>query len=74
MALESGSRPAEEQPAPAPQFAVEARGLTRRFGSLVAVRSLDLGIAPGTIFGLLGTNGAGKTTVIKMLTTLLPPS
>ncbi|MGA8831285.1 MAG: ATP-binding cassette domain-containing protein, partial [Desulfomonilaceae bacterium] len=53
---------------------VETFGLNRRFGSLVAVDDLNLGVASGAIFGLLGTNGAGKSTTIKMLTTLLPPS
>ncbi|HEX8011063.1 MAG TPA: ATP-binding cassette domain-containing protein [Casimicrobiaceae bacterium] len=48
--------------------------LTRRFGALAAVDSLDLAIDEGEVFGLLGRNGAGKTTLIKMLTTLLPPS
>ncbi len=54
--------------------AISTVGLTRRFGSLVAVDHLDLSIPTATIFGLLGSNGAGKTTTIKMLTTLLPPS
>jgi ABC-2 type transport system ATP-binding protein len=54
--------------------AIVLRGLMRRFGSLVAVDAVDLAIAAGTIHGLLGTNGAGKTTVIKMLATLLPPT
>lgn len=54
--------------------AVRTTGLTRRFGSLVAVNALDLTIAPRTIFGLLGSNGAGKSTTIRMLTTLLPPT
>lgn len=54
--------------------AIVLRGLTRRFGGLVAVDAVDLAIAAGTIHGLLGTNGAGKTTVIKMLATLLPPT
>jgi ABC-2 type transport system ATP-binding protein len=49
-------------------------GLTRRFGELVAVDHLDLTVEHGAFFGLLGSNGAGKTTVIRMLTTLLPPS
>src|ERR1035437_6795581 len=53
---------------------VRTIALTRRFGSLLAVDALDLTIATGTIFGLLGSNGAGKTTVIRMLTTLLPPT
>jgi ABC-2 type transport system ATP-binding protein len=55
-------------------LAIETRGLTRKFGSLVAVDSLSLSVESGEVFGLLGPNGAGKTTVIKMLTTLLPPT
>jgi len=57
-----------------PPAAISARGLTRRFGALLAVDRLDLEVPRGAIFGLLGANGAGKSTVIKMLTTLLPPS
>lgn len=57
-----------------PGLAVEAKGLTRRFGSLIAVNELQLGVARQSIFGLLGPNGAGKTTTIKMLTTMLAPS
>ena len=49
-------------------------GLTRRFGHLTAVDSLTLAVRTGEIFGLLGRNGARKSTLIKMLTTLLPPS
>ncbi len=48
--------------------------LTRRFGNLTAVDRLTLSVPSRSIFGLLGTNGAGKSTVIKMLTTLLPPT
>jgi ABC-2 type transport system ATP-binding protein len=54
--------------------AVVTTALTRRFGELTAVDSLDLTIDAGVIFGLLGPNGAGKSTLVKMLTTLLPPS
>jgi ABC-2 type transport system ATP-binding protein len=53
---------------------VELCSLTRRFGDLVAVDDVSLQVAARTIFGLLGTNGAGKTTVIKILTTLLAPT
>lgn len=53
---------------------VEARGLTRRFGDLVAVDTVDLSVAPGEIVGLIGANGAGKTTLIRMLLGLLRPS
>ena len=54
--------------------AVVTDGLTRRFGEAVVVDHVDLTVPRGTTFGLLGRNGAGKTTVIKMLITLLPPS
>jgi ABC-2 type transport system ATP-binding protein len=54
--------------------ALETLSLTRRFGDLVAVDRLDLLVARGAFFGLLGSNGAGKSTTIKMLTTLLPPT
>ncbi|HZT77440.1 MAG TPA: ATP-binding cassette domain-containing protein [Vicinamibacterales bacterium] len=53
---------------------LETRDLTRRFDALVAVDHLNIRVDTGRVFGLLGSNGAGKTTVIKMLTTLLPPS
>ena len=54
--------------------AVETEGLTKRFGDLVAVDSLNLSIEEGEIFGLLGPNGAGKTTTLSMLATLLKPT
>ena len=56
------------------RFAVEAAGLRKVFGRLVAVDSLDLTIERGTVFGLLGSNGCGKTTTIRMLCGLLLPS
>ena len=49
-----------------------ARGSGKRFGDLWALRDLDLDVAPGTVLGLLGHNGAGKTTAIRILTTLSP--
>ena len=51
---------------------VEAKGVVRRFGALVAVDHADLSVSPGEIVGLLGANGAGKTTLIRMLLGLLP--
>jgi ABC-2 type transport system ATP-binding protein len=54
--------------------AIEADGLTRRFGDFVAVNAVRFAVAPGEIFAFLGPNGAGKTTTIKMLTGLLRPS
>ena len=56
------------------QAAVETRGLTRRFGALTAVDQLTLRIERGEVFGLLGPNGSGKTTTIRMLCGLLEPS
>ena len=58
----------------APAMAVETLDLTRRFGSLTAVDTLNIAVTAGCIFGLLGPNGAGKTTTIKMLTTGLAPT
>jgi ABC-2 type transport system ATP-binding protein len=53
---------------------VEANGLTRRFGEIVAVERASFRVGAGEVLGLIGPNGAGKSTLIKMLTTLLPPS
>ena len=54
--------------------AIWAEGLTKHFDEVRAVDGIDLDIAPGTIFGFLGQNGSGKTTTIRMLTTLLRPT
>ncbi len=56
------------------QAAVETRDLTRRFGAITAVDALTLRIEKGEVFGLLGPNGSGKTTTIRMLCGLLEPS
>jgi ABC-2 type transport system ATP-binding protein len=56
------------------EAAVDAQGLTRRFGAVTAVDQLTLRIAPGEVFGLLGPNGSGKTTTIRMLCGLLEPT
>ena len=63
MTAESSSQPA-----------VRTRALRKTFGAHVAVDSLDLEIARGEVFGLLGPNGSGKTTTIRMLCGLLVPS
>ncbi|PLX37052.1 MAG: multidrug ABC transporter ATP-binding protein [Hyphomicrobiales bacterium] len=55
-------------------IAIEASGLTKRFGDFVAVDAVDFRIHRGEIFGFLGSNGCGKTTTMKMLTGLLVPS
>ncbi|MBO0887036.1 MAG: ATP-binding cassette domain-containing protein, partial [Acidimicrobiales bacterium] len=53
---------------------IEVRGLTKRFGPLVAVDHLSFSVEPGTITGFLGPNGAGKTTTLRMLLGLVEPS
>jgi ribosome-dependent ATPase len=55
-------------------WAIEAEGLTQRFGDFTAVERASFTIARGEIFGFLGSNGCGKTTTMKMLTGLLPPT
>ena len=52
---------------------IEARGLTKRFGSTLALDGLDLLVPAGAILGVLGPNGAGKTTAVRILTTLTLP-
>ena len=54
--------------------AIETRGLTKRFGSILALDRLDLAVPRGSIFGLLGPNGAGKTTTIRILAGLARPT
>jgi ABC-2 type transport system ATP-binding protein len=54
--------------------AVEASGLGKRYGSVVAVEDLSFAVEAGEILGVLGPNGAGKTTAIRMLTTILAPT
>ena len=58
---------------PTDEPAIEAYGLTKRFGDVVALDGLDLVVPTGTVLGLLGPNGAGKTTAVSILTTLLKP-
>src|SRR4249919_3294886 len=53
---------------------VVAEGLGKRYGDLWALRGLELHVPPGTVLGLLGHNGAGKTTAIRILTTLSAPT
>ena len=55
------------------QIALGLRGLTKRFGEMVAVDHLDLDVPRGSFFGLVGPNGAGKTTTLSMATGLLRP-
>src|SRR5688500_17371512 len=55
-------------------LAIDGRGLSRRFGSFVAVQDLSFSVKQGEIFGFLGANGAGKSTTIRMLCGLLRPT
>ncbi len=60
--------------APPAGYAIEVRHLTRRFGDFVAVDDVSFDVKPGEIFGFLGSNGAGKSTTIRMLCGLLRPT
>src|ERR1700738_2956349 len=64
MSAANGQRPEEAS--------ISAKNLVRRFGDFVAVAGVSFRVEKGEIFGFLGPNGSGKTTVIKMLTGLLP--
>ena len=59
-------------PAPESGFVIEAKDLTKRFGSFTAVDHVNFQISQGEIFGFLGSNGCGKSTTMRMLTGLLP--
>ena len=59
---------------PNSDLAIRAHGLTRRFGTLVAVDHVDLAIPRGQVYGFLGPNGSGKSTTLRMLCGLLTPS
>ncbi len=55
-------------------FALELEGVTKQFGSLRAVDRVSFSLAPGSFLGLVGRNGAGKSTTLKMVTGLIPPT
>lgn len=64
----------ESAVSPTPDYAVTVAELTKRFGSFTAVDRISFTVRSGEIFGFLGPNGSGKTTTIRMLTGLLPPT
>jgi ABC-type multidrug transport system ATPase subunit len=72
--LQDDDAPAAVATSQTPALAIEARDLTRVFGAFRAADAVNFSVPQGEIFGLLGANGAGKTTVIKMLTGILKPS
>ncbi len=80
LLLRQGEQPTAIEMSPAAPLtsinalAIEAKGLIRDFGTFRAVDRVSFQVKPGEIFGLLGANGAGKTTVIKMLNGILPPT
>jgi ABC-2 type transport system ATP-binding protein len=66
------AHPADSESSASGTAAIEARGLTKTFGTNRAVDGIDLTVMEGEIFGVLGPNGAGKTVTLNMLATLLP--
>jgi simple sugar transport system ATP-binding protein len=54
--------------------AIELRGVTKRFGSVIALRDVSIAVNPGEVHCLLGDNGAGKSTLIKILSGVFRPS
>jgi len=70
-ATEPGAAPAATPP---PMIAVRTEGLTRLYGSTLALNALDLTVYKGDLFGFIGSNGAGKTTTLRILATFLAPS
>ena len=64
----------DRSPAQTSSPAIEATGLTKRYGDVTAVDDLDLSISRGSVYGFLGPNGSGKTTTMRMLTSLTRPT
>ncbi len=68
------SQPGVEPPGDLSDRVIVAGGLSKRYGAVTAVRDVSLRVSPGEIYGLLGLNGAGKTTMIRMLLGMVRPS
>ncbi len=73
IAPDAGSAPVADH-AGSGDLVIDATGLTRHFREVLAVDRIDLDVARGQLFGLVGPDGAGKSSLIKMLATVLPPS
>src|SRR5688572_1792760 len=56
-----------------PEYAIDIRGVVKRFAEHTAVRDLSLQVPYGSVYGLLGPNGAGKTTTIRMILNVIAP-
>ena len=65
--------PASDKPLESHDYAIEARGLVKRFGDTLAVKGVDLTVPRGAIYGILGPNGAGKTTTLRMILGIIDP-
>jgi ABC-2 type transport system ATP-binding protein len=73
MTEHTEARQQAQRPGRAGEWAIEAHGLVKRFGDVVAVDGLELRVPSGVIYALLGPNGAGKTTAVRMFATLSKP-
>jgi simple sugar transport system ATP-binding protein len=71
---EGGSAAASAISGPSATPAIEARGISKRFGHVTALSGVDLQVAQGEVLGVVGDNGAGKTTLMKVLSGLHPPT
>jgi ABC-2 type transport system ATP-binding protein len=74
VAERPGGSPPKHAPRPARSPAIHTAGLSKRFGSTIAVNALSMTVERGEVFGFLGPNGAGKTTVVKLLLGLARPT
>src|SRR5918999_2566672 len=71
----AGDAPADRPGTPGEDTpAIEARGISKNFGHVTALRDVDLTLWPGEVLGVVGDNGAGKSTLMKVLSGMHPPS
>src|SRR3954471_20283226 len=72
--MQLASKACDVSPAGLADPVIVTSGLTKRYGDVTAVRDVSARVSPGEIYGLLGLNGAGKTTMIRMLLGMVRPS